>query len=147
MSADEEWMSADAYGHSLKGMGVNLLVPEIEHSLEFQIEVLGAKVVYADEAFAVLESGGSQWMLHADFCYESHSLLGAVKEAAARGVGVELRVYDRDPDEAEAVARKLGYTVLEANADKPHGLREAYLVDSDGYVWVPSRGLTVTQLI
>ena len=21
--------------------------------------------------------------------------------------------------------------------DKPHGLREAYLVDVDGYVWVP----------
>ncbi len=30
-----------------------------------------------------------------------------------------------------------GYTVLAGAADKPHGLREAYVVDADGYVWVP----------
>jgi len=42
-----------------------------------------------------------------------------------------------DPDEAEAAARRLGFKVLVETTDKPHGLREAYLVDADGYVWVP----------
>jgi hypothetical protein len=27
--------------------------------------------------------------------------------------------------------------VLAETQDKPHGLRECYLVDPDGYVWVP----------
>jgi hypothetical protein len=31
----------------------------------------------------------------------------------------------------------MGFKVLVETADKPHGLREAYLVDGDGYVWVP----------
>ena len=48
-----------------------------------------------------------------------------------------MRLKGRDPDEAEAAARRLGFNVLVAVTDKPHGLREAYLVDSDGYVWVP----------
>ena len=39
--------------------------------------------------------------------------------------------------DAEAVARELGYTVLDGAADKPHGLREVYIVDADGYLWVP----------
>ena len=38
---------------------------------------------------------------------------------------------------AEAAALRLGFKVLVATTDKPHGLREAYLVDADGYVWVP----------
>jgi len=25
--------------------------------------------------------------------------------------------------------------------DKPHGLREAYLIDPDGYIWVPDTPL------
>jgi uncharacterized glyoxalase superfamily protein PhnB len=55
----------------------------------------------------------------------------------ARGVGVELRVYGCDPDQAEAQARAQGFTVLAGTMDKPHGLRECMLVDEDGYVWVP----------
>ncbi len=40
------------------------------------------------------------------------------------------------PDEAEAAARRLGFTVLQGAMDKPHGLREAFLIDADGYLWV-----------
>jgi hypothetical protein len=31
--------------------------------------------------------------------------------------------------------------VLAASADKPHGLRECFLADPDGYVWVPGTGI------
>ena len=57
--------------------------------------------------------------------------------AALRGGGVELRVHDVDPDVAVAAAQKHGYGVLEPPSNKPHGLREAYILDADGYVWVP----------
>ncbi len=42
----------------------------------------------------------------------------------------------RDPDEAEALAREPGYEVLAGASDRPHGLREAFSVEGDGYVWV-----------
>src|SRR3990172_2216459 len=48
-----------------------------------------------------------------------------------------LRPHGRDPDEAEAAARRLGFPVLAGATDKPHGLREAFLLDADGYLWVP----------
>ena len=62
-------------------------------------------------------------------------------DGAMRGVGIELRLYDHDPDAAEARARTRGDHVLAAAADKPHGLRECCLVDPDGYVWVPAKGI------
>ena len=45
---------------------------------------------------------------------------------------------DKNPDDAEAKARALGFEVLAGTLDKPHGLREAYIIDQDGYLWVPS---------
>jgi hypothetical protein len=30
-------------------------------------------------------------------------------------------------------------TILAPPLDKPHGLREAYILCENGYVWVPSR--------
>ena len=65
---------------------------------------------------------------------------------ALRGAGVELRLYDLDPDAAEARARAAGYHVLQVAANKPHGLRECYLVDPDGYVWVPGIGIADSEL-
>ena len=59
----------------------------------------------------------------------------------ARGQGLELRLYGVDPDRAEAIARQRGALVLSGALDKEHGLREAYIVDDDGYVWVPSVAL------
>ncbi|HUF56988.1 MAG TPA: hypothetical protein VMM55_10565, partial [Thermohalobaculum sp.] len=55
-----------------------------------------------------------------------------------RGAGAELRLYGRDPDTAEAATEAAGGIVLAGSADKPHGVREAHLIDPDGYVWVPT---------
>ena len=68
-------------------------------------------------------------------------MTGAVQGVDARGAGAELRLYGLDPDAAEARARALGSIVLAGAMDKPHGLREAYLVDPEGYIWAPSVGL------
>lgn len=130
------WMPATQYSHSLRGLTLNLLVREVARSLPFHREVLGAEVVYSDPDFAVLRRGEVEWMLHADHTYLDHPLHASLADDGPRGVGAELRLHGCDPDEAEAAARKLGATVLAGVQNKPHGLREAYLVDLDGYLWV-----------
>ena len=135
------WMPADAFGRTLRGFGVNLLVTDIAAAAAFATRVLGAEVIYSDADFALLRRGDDQWLLHADHSYEDHPLHGFVAGRDGRGAGVELRLYDCDPDTAEAAARAEGHIVLAGAADKPHGLREAYLLDPDGYCWVPSRCL------
>lgn len=133
------WMTAPEYGHSLKGMGINLLVRDAAASLPFFTEVLGVELVYGDADFAVLRHGGQEWMLHSDHTYSENPLLALTGDGAIRGAGAEFRLYDLDPDAAEARAIAAGYDVLQSATDKPHGLRECYLVDRDGYIWVPGR--------
>ena len=131
------WMSAVDYGKSLRGMSINLLVDDIKRAVEFQTEVLGALVVYSDPDFAVMKGFGAEWMLHADHTYSNHPLRGSLNGSLARGVGVELRLHGCDPDAAQERARARGEIILAEATDKPHGLREAYLIDPDGYIWVP----------
>ena len=134
----DSWMPADDYGRTLKqGLGVNLLVRDVAAAVKFQKQVLGAETVYADPDFAVMKAGGTEWMLHADHTYRDHEMTGVIQDVEARGAGAELRLYGRDPDDAEAAAREGGWTVLSGAVDKPHGQREAHIVDDDGYVWVP----------
>lgn len=130
---------ADTFGRALgPGLGVNLLVTDVEAALRFQVPVLGAEVSYWDDDFAIVQAGGSVWMLHNDRTYRAHPLAGIAQGAEGRGAGAELRIYGRDPDAAEALAEAAGGMILAGAADKPHGLREAYLLDPDGYLWVPS---------
>ena len=131
------WMPADDYGRSLKGLGINMLVADIERAVAFQTRVLGADVVYADPDFAVLGAYGSEWMLHADHTYDDHELKGSLGPDIVRGIGIEMRLHGCDPDKAEARARELGFTILAGAMDKPHGLREVFILDDDGYLWVP----------
>ncbi|MEE8275414.1 MAG: VOC family protein [Alphaproteobacteria bacterium] len=136
LSTRDPWMPAPDYGRSLEGLTINLLVSDVAAALAFHREVLDAEVVYDDPDFAVLRRGSAEWMLHADHTYKDHPLHGSLTGELARGIGAELRLHGRDPDEAEAAARRLGFTVLQGAMDKPHGLREAFLIDADGYLWV-----------
>jgi len=139
----DKFMSAEDYGRSLRGIGINLLVRDIGRSALFARTVLGAEIVYSDKDFAVLRQGPAgphqaTWMLHADGTYHSHPLPGLMSDAPIRGLGVEIRLYHCDPDRAAAEAKAHHHHVLAPAADKPHGLREAYILDPDGYCWVPS---------
>ncbi len=133
----DAWMPAPRYARTLEGLTVNLLVRDISVALIFHREVLKAELIYADPDMAVLRHRGAEWMLHADHTYDEHPFGGRCRGEGRRGDGVELRLHGRDPDQAEAAARRLGYQVLAAASDRPHGLREVYLCDADGYVWVP----------
>lgn len=133
----DPWMSGADYGRSLRGLSVNLLVRDIAVAIPFHHDVLGAQVIYSDPDFGVFRHGIAEWMLHADHTYLGHPLHANLANGRSRGLGTELRLHGRDPDAAEAAARRLGFTVLAPATDKPHGLREVYLIDADGYLWVP----------
>lgn len=131
------------FGRGLgRGLGVNLLVGDVARAARFQAVVLDARVQYWDQDFAILSAQGAVWMLHSDRAYRDHPLVGIARGAEGRGAGAEIRLYGRDPDAAEAAARAieedLGGTVLAGAADKPHGVREAYVLDPEGYCWVPT---------
>jgi uncharacterized glyoxalase superfamily protein PhnB len=131
------WMPADDYGRQLPKFSVNLLVRDVQASLPFYRDVLGATVRYSDEDFAAMSLAGAEFMLHADHSYDHHPLhkyIGDV-EAARRGLGAELRVMGVDPDAAEARAKSAGVTIVQPAADYPHGWRDVMLADRDGYVW------------
>ena len=131
-----------AFGRALKeGLGVNILVPDVEASIRWQVDVLGAKVIYWVERFAIMEAQGAIWLVHSDWSYLDHEMTGVVEGVEARGAGLEIRLYGLDPDAAEARARARDGIILAGAMDKPHGLCEAYRLDPDGYVWAPSIGL------
>lgn len=131
-------MAAPEYGQSLAGFTVNLLTANLPRALVFQRDVLQADVLHEDEDLLILRGYGSHWMVHADHTYDQHPLLGDTRGASRRGAGVELRLHGCDPDGVAERARANGFDLLDGPRDQPdHGLREAHVIDDDGYVWVP----------
>ena len=137
LATQSAWMPASEYGRKLRGLGINLIVRDVSKALRFQSEVLAADILYSDPDFAAMRAFDSEWMVHADHTYDRHPINGILSECPERGIGIEIRLYGRDPDEAESVAQALGFEVLASASDKPHGLRETYIFDQDGYLWVP----------
>ena len=133
----EPWLPASEYAKKLSGLGINLLVSDIQKAILFHEKVLNIEVIYADDDFAVLKGYGSEWMLHADHTYDDHPFLTQISLNQERGKGIELRLHGCDPDKARKNAKRLGFSILAEVNDKNHGLREVYILDQDGYVWVP----------
>ena len=109
---------------------------------EFLRRVFAFTVVRADDNYALLNHRARLYQLHADATYAAHPLYALLPTEPPRGLGVELQLYEMDPDQAEARAREFGYSILQPAADKPHGLRECFILDPDGYCWVPSARLS-----
>lgn len=142
---DLETISPAAFGASLRGLGINLLLRDVGAMADFLSGVFGMKVHRLSPDFAIVTYGTQMFQLHADATFGAHPLLGLVPETPPRGAGIELRLYDSDPDDACARASAAGHLVLQPPADKPHGLREACIIGPDGYAWVPSRPLTTAE--
>ena len=134
-------LSAPDYGRSLTGLGFSLIVGDLTRSIHLITQVLGGTLLFRTDAFAALKLCGNDLMLHVKSTYARNELHPTLESDAPRGVGVELRCFDVDPDKAEVRARDFGYTILAGSLDKPHGLRECMILDDDGFVWIPSRHL------
>ena len=89
----------------------------------------------------------SVFQLHADATFHSNPLLSVLPENGARGAGLEIRLYQTDPDQAMEAAGSHAHEshVLQAPANKPHGLRECIILCENGYAWVPSRPLSKAE--
>ncbi len=135
---DYETVDAESFGASLQGIGLNLLVRDVLAECAFLEAVFGMKAHQATKDFAIITHGAAVFQLHSDGTYHSHPLLGLLPEGPPRGAGIEIRLYGTDPDSAAARAEAAGATVLDAATNKPHGLREAYILCENGYAWVPS---------
>jgi len=148
-------VSAEEFGRSLRGFGINLLVKDTKRTIAFLESVFGFQAVRQSADYAIMrlldlsEPRGQQSpilvQLHADHTYSQNPLPSLLPENGARGGGAELRLYDIDPDIAEQKAEANGFIVLQGSLDKPHGLRECFILDPDGYCWVPSRALTEAE--
>lgn len=137
---DYDKLDADTFGRSLRGMGLNLLVRDVGAEVDFLKAVFGMQAFQPTADFAIMTYGDQVFQLHSDGTYHSNPLQGLLPENPPRGGGIEIRLYDTDPEEAVRRAQDHGGTILQEPTDKPHGLREAYILCENGYAWVPSRG-------
>ncbi|WP_299784056.1 glyoxalase [uncultured Marivita sp.] len=138
---DYETVSAETFGAGLRGIGLNLLTRDVRRMVEQLCPVFGMTAHRVSDDFAILRYGDQLFQVHSDGTYARNPLLDLLPENPPRGAGLEIRLYDTDPDEAASKAEDAGFTVLQPPTDKPHGLRECTLLCADGYAWVPSRPL------
>ena len=144
---DYDKISAPDFGRSLSGLALTLRVRDVPRMVAFLNEVFGMTAHQASRDFAILRYGGQVFQLHSDPTFANHPLAALLPEAGPRGAGIELRLYETDPDAAVAATEAHAHeaTILQAAANKPHGLREAVILCENGYAWVPSRGLTANE--
>jgi predicted enzyme related to lactoylglutathione lyase len=135
---DLETVSAEDFGRSLTGLGVNLLSPDVGALVDFLTEVFGLTAHRVSTDFAIIRQGDMMMQIHADATYGAHPLLSLVPETPPRGGGLQLYLFGIDPDAAIARAEALGHMVLEPAGDKPHGLREATILSPEGYAFSPA---------
>lgn len=131
----DTWMRADEYGRTMAKFSLNLLVRDVELSIPFYRDVLGATLHYSDQDFAALNLQGIEFMLHADHTYDHHPLYERLKADGLRGTGAEIRVMGIDPDATEKKAKASGMKIIQPAMDFPHGWRDVMLEDPDGYIW------------
>lgn len=135
---DYDKIGAEDFGSGLRGIGLNLLVRDVLSEVAFLETVFEMKAHQATADFAIISYGDQVFQLHSDGTYHSNPLLGLLPENPPRGAGIEIRLYDTEPEAACTRAKAAGGTVLQEPTDKPHGLREAYILCENGYAWVPS---------
>jgi len=134
-------MASDAYGKTLAGLSLNLIVRDVAESVPFYRDVLGMTVQYADEDMAALQRSATQIVLHADHTYDKQPWAARLAAAGKRGLGAEIRILGIDPDAAERKAKDRGASVLLGARDWPHGWRDVLLEDPDGYTFAVGMAL------
>lgn len=144
---DLSTVGAADLGRGLRGLGLNLLVRDVVASVERLQAVFGLEAFQASQDFAILKGGSVLLQLHADHSFHAHPLLSVLPEAEARGAGAQFYLFEVDPDAAAAASLAFeDLSLLQPPTNKPHGLREACILDADGYCWSPARSLTDTEL-
>jgi len=144
---DYQTVGAVDFGRSLQGIGLNILVRDVPGLCKFLHDVFEVRVHRQSADFAIVSYQSQVFQLHADHTYHSHPLPSLLPENGARGAGIEIRLYNTDPDHAATLAEQHAHesTLLEAPANKPHGLRECIILCENGFAWAPSRALSDSE--
>lgn len=131
----QPWMPGYRYSALLTPISLNLLVTDVERSVQFYRDVLQAEIHYYDIDFAAMRIGSIEVMLHADHTHDEHEWYPQLQAGQQRGLGAQVRLLGLDPDETAERASQAQATIVEAPTDKAHGWREVLIRDPDGYEW------------
>ena len=129
---------AEEVGKSLTGLGVNIIMKSPEQTAQFLETVFELYPSQLSADFALIRYQDDIFQLYSDKSFTAHPSYPHLPENPPRGAGIEIRLYNSDPDQACARAQAYGCMVLQPATNKPHGLREATILCTDGYMWVPS---------
>ena len=138
---DYESVSAEEFGRSLRGVGVNLLSGDVEALARLITTAFGASAHRVSKDFAIIEHGPTILQIHHDATYRGHPLQDLLPENPPRGTGVQLYFLGVDPDVALARAAELGGHVIEPPREKPHGLYEGTVLSPEGYALTAARAI------
>ena len=120
---------------------MNIIVKSPEQTAQFLETVFELYPSQLSPDFALILYQDDIFQLHSDKSFAAHPSYPHLPENPPRGTGIEIRLYNSDPDQACTKAQAYGSMILQPATDKPHGLREATILCPDGYMWVPSRPL------
>ena len=131
----DPWMPGFRYSALLPPLSLNLLVSDVERSVNFYTAVFDAEVHYFDIDFGALRVGPAEVMLHADHTHDTHPWHAHLTSDGTRGIGLQIRVLGIDPDKTERRAQEAHAVIVKGAEDKGHGWRETLVRDPDGYEW------------
>ena len=86
------------FGTSLTGIGINLLVRDVQAETRFLTQVFQMQGHRISADFAIMQHQSQLLQLHSDGTYFSHPLLDLLPENSPCGAGYEIRLNHRDPD-------------------------------------------------
>lgn len=142
---DYETVPAPDFGAALRGLGLNLLCRNVRATASFLQTVFDMQAHRLSDDFAIMTYGAQVFQLHADGTFATHPLHNLLPETPPRGAGVQIYLYDTDPDIAATRVAAAGGILLQAPTNKPHGLRECVILDPDGFAWSPARALDLSE--
>ena len=138
---DHATVDGATLGRSLRGVGLNILTRDAGALARFVAEVFDLKLLRASPDFALVGHGPHLLQFHADGTFAGHPLLNLLPENPPRGVGIQIYLFDTDPDAAATRAPAFGGTVIEPPRDKPHGLRETTILAPEGQSFTAAKAV------
>lgn len=133
---DLDNIKADIFGKTLTGLGLNLIVRDVPRHVSFLKDNFDMKAFRATNDFAILKYTDQIFQLHADHTYGRHPLFGILPENPPRGAGIEIRLYNSDPDECHrrAVVRGIVFCIHPLISPTAFGNAQSYpMMDTSGY--------------
>ena len=109
---DYSMVSAEEFGKSLTGLGVNIIVKSPEQTAQFSETVFELYPSQLGADFALILYQDDIFQLHSDKSFAAHPSYPHLPENPPRGTGIELRLYNSDPDQACTKAQAYGCMVL-----------------------------------